>query len=94
MQRADELVQRYRVNSGVPTFVVNGKYITDVAWPAARRNCWRWSAISRRKSTSTRAARVFRVAESMTDPTPWVKGGWRPLATASSPSSLPSWCSN
>ncbi len=30
MQRADELVQRYRV-SGVPTFVVNGKYITDVA---------------------------------------------------------------
>ena len=30
MQRADQLVQRYRV-SGVPTFVVNGKYITDVA---------------------------------------------------------------
>ncbi len=29
MQRADELVQRYRV-SGVPTFVVNGKYIADV----------------------------------------------------------------
>jgi protein dithiol oxidoreductase (disulfide-forming) len=30
MQRADVLVQRYRV-SGVPTFVVNGKYIADVA---------------------------------------------------------------
>ena len=30
LQRADELVQRYRV-SAVPTFVVNGKYITDVA---------------------------------------------------------------
>lgn len=29
MQRADELVQRYRV-SGVPTFVVNGKYVADV----------------------------------------------------------------
>jgi protein dithiol oxidoreductase (disulfide-forming) len=29
MQRADQLVQRYRVSS-VPTFVVNGKYITDV----------------------------------------------------------------
>jgi thiol:disulfide interchange protein DsbA len=30
MQRADELVQRYRVD-GVPTFVVNGKYKADVA---------------------------------------------------------------
>jgi thiol:disulfide interchange protein DsbA len=30
MQRADELVQRYRVD-GVPRFVVNGKYIADVA---------------------------------------------------------------
>jgi thiol:disulfide interchange protein DsbA len=29
MQRADQLVQRYRVSS-VPVFVVNGKYITDV----------------------------------------------------------------
>lgn len=29
LQRADELVQRYRVTA-VPTFVVNGKYITDV----------------------------------------------------------------
>ena len=29
MQRADQLVQRYRV-SAVPTFVVNGKYTTDV----------------------------------------------------------------
>lgn len=29
LQRADELVQRYRVD-GVPTFVVNGKYIADV----------------------------------------------------------------
>jgi thiol:disulfide interchange protein DsbA len=29
MQRADQLGQRYRV-SGVPTFVVNGKYVTDV----------------------------------------------------------------
>jgi thiol:disulfide interchange protein DsbA len=30
LQRADELVQRYRVDS-VPRFVVNGKYVTDVA---------------------------------------------------------------
>jgi thiol:disulfide interchange protein DsbA len=29
MQRADELGQRYRV-AGVPTFVVNGKYVADV----------------------------------------------------------------
>ena len=29
LQRADELVQRYRVD-GVPTFVVNGKYLADV----------------------------------------------------------------
>jgi protein dithiol oxidoreductase (disulfide-forming) len=29
MQKADLLVQRYRV-SGVPTFVINGKYIADV----------------------------------------------------------------
>ena len=29
MQRADELVQRYRID-GVPTFVVNGKYVADV----------------------------------------------------------------
>ncbi|HEY0801015.1 MAG TPA: thiol:disulfide interchange protein DsbA/DsbL [Steroidobacteraceae bacterium] len=29
MQRADQLAQRYRVTA-VPTFVVNGKYITDV----------------------------------------------------------------
>jgi thiol:disulfide interchange protein DsbA len=29
LQRADQLVQRYRVSS-VPTFVVNGKYTTDV----------------------------------------------------------------
>jgi thiol:disulfide interchange protein DsbA len=29
LQRADELVQRYRIN-GVPTFVVNGKFIADV----------------------------------------------------------------
>jgi protein dithiol oxidoreductase (disulfide-forming) len=29
MQKADQLVQRYRVE-GVPTFVVNGKFITDV----------------------------------------------------------------
>jgi thiol:disulfide interchange protein DsbA len=29
LQRADELVQRYRID-GVPTFVINGKYITDV----------------------------------------------------------------
>jgi thiol:disulfide interchange protein DsbA len=29
MQRADQLVQRYRVNS-VPMFIVNGKYTTDV----------------------------------------------------------------
>jgi protein dithiol oxidoreductase (disulfide-forming) len=30
MQRADELVLRYHV-SGVPTFVINGKYVADVA---------------------------------------------------------------
>jgi len=29
LQRADQLVQRYRVD-GVPTFVINGKYIADV----------------------------------------------------------------
>jgi protein dithiol oxidoreductase (disulfide-forming) len=29
MQRADQLVQRYRVD-GVPTFVVNGKFVADV----------------------------------------------------------------
>lgn len=29
LQRADQLVQRYRVE-GVPTFVVNGKYVADV----------------------------------------------------------------
>ena len=29
LQRADELVQRYRI-SGVPTFVVNGKFVADV----------------------------------------------------------------
>jgi protein dithiol oxidoreductase (disulfide-forming) len=29
MQKADELVQRYRI-TGVPTFVVNGKYVADV----------------------------------------------------------------
>jgi thiol:disulfide interchange protein DsbA len=29
LQRADELVQRYRI-AGVPTFVVNGKFIADV----------------------------------------------------------------
>jgi thiol:disulfide interchange protein DsbA len=29
MQRADELAQRYRI-TGVPTFVVNGKYVADV----------------------------------------------------------------
>jgi protein dithiol oxidoreductase (disulfide-forming) len=34
MQRADQLGQRYRV-SGVPTFVVNGKYITDLAMAGA-----------------------------------------------------------
>jgi protein dithiol oxidoreductase (disulfide-forming) len=34
MQRADQLVQRYRVTA-VPTFVVNGKYITDVAMAGA-----------------------------------------------------------
>ena len=29
LQRADQLVQRYRID-GVPTFVVNGKYVADV----------------------------------------------------------------
>ncbi len=29
LQRADQLVQRYRID-GVPTFVVNGKYVVDV----------------------------------------------------------------
>ena len=30
MQRADQLGQRYRV-TGVPTFVINGKYVTDIS---------------------------------------------------------------
>lgn len=30
LQRADQLTQRYRI-TGVPTFVVNGKYVADVA---------------------------------------------------------------
>ncbi|MEP6883551.1 MAG: thiol:disulfide interchange protein DsbA/DsbL [Gammaproteobacteria bacterium] len=30
LQRADELVQRYRID-GVPTFVVNGKFVADVS---------------------------------------------------------------
>ena len=30
MQRADQLAQRYRV-TGVPTFVINGKFVTDVS---------------------------------------------------------------
>jgi len=34
MQRADQLAQRYRVTA-VPTLVVNGKYITDVAMAGA-----------------------------------------------------------
>ncbi len=29
LQRADQLVQRYRID-GVPTFVINGKYVADV----------------------------------------------------------------
>jgi thiol:disulfide interchange protein DsbA len=29
LQRADQLVQRYRI-SGVPAFVINGKYVADV----------------------------------------------------------------
>ena len=29
LQRADQLVQRYRID-GVPTLVVNGKYVADV----------------------------------------------------------------
>jgi len=29
LQRADEMVQRYRIE-GVPTFVINGKYVADV----------------------------------------------------------------
>ena len=29
LQRADQLVQRYRIE-GVPTFVINGKYVADV----------------------------------------------------------------
>ena len=29
MQKADALVQRYRID-GVPTFVINGKYVADV----------------------------------------------------------------
>jgi thiol:disulfide interchange protein DsbA len=29
LQRADELVRRYRID-GVPTFVINGKYLADV----------------------------------------------------------------
>jgi thiol:disulfide interchange protein DsbA len=34
MQRADQLAQRYQV-AAVPTFVVNGKYITDVSMAGA-----------------------------------------------------------
>jgi thiol:disulfide interchange protein DsbA len=34
MQRADQLVQRYRITA-VPMFVVNGKYVTDVAMAGA-----------------------------------------------------------
>jgi thiol:disulfide interchange protein DsbA len=30
LQRADQLEQRYRIAS-VPTFVINGKYVADVA---------------------------------------------------------------
>ena len=30
MRKADELVRRYRVD-GVPRFIVNGKYVADVA---------------------------------------------------------------
>ena len=30
LQRADTLVQRYRVD-GVPRFIVNGKFVADVA---------------------------------------------------------------
>ena len=29
LQRADQLVQRYRIE-GVPTFIINGKYVADV----------------------------------------------------------------
>ena len=29
LQKADELMERYRID-GVPTFVINGKYIADV----------------------------------------------------------------
>jgi thiol:disulfide interchange protein DsbA len=29
LQRADQLVQRYRVE-GVPTFIINGKFVADV----------------------------------------------------------------
>jgi len=35
LQRADELVQRYRVDS-VPKFVVNGKYVADVSTAGSR----------------------------------------------------------
>jgi protein dithiol oxidoreductase (disulfide-forming) len=37
MQRADQLAQRFRI-TGVPSFVINGKYVTDLgqADPAAR----------------------------------------------------------
>jgi predicted DsbA family dithiol-disulfide isomerase len=34
MQRADQLAQRYRITA-VPMFVVNGKYVTDVAMAGA-----------------------------------------------------------
>ena len=38
LQRADELVQRYRID-GVPTFVINGKYLADVRSRWTRSGC-------------------------------------------------------
>jgi thiol:disulfide interchange protein DsbA len=37
LQKADELVQRYRID-GVPTFVVNGKYVADVRTAGSPEN--------------------------------------------------------
>ena len=36
LQHADDLDRRYKID-GVPTFVINGKYESDVAWRAASR---------------------------------------------------------
>ena len=36
LKRAEDLNRRYKV-TGTPTVVVNGKYVTDVRWRAAKQ---------------------------------------------------------